>query len=71
MINDLWNIGADHAYAPEMGPLSLGEMFGPLGPLMASGGGVVVAGVATLILARMADHLFSPSLQRRFGPRRR
>lgn len=71
MNKDVWGIGHGHAYAPGNG-FDLGlDPLGPLAPLMESGAGVAAAVAITFVLARVMDHLFSPPLQRRFGPRPR
>lgn len=70
MFETVWTIGTGHAYAPGAEPLFATAGLGPLGVLFQSGGGVVVTTILALLIARVLDHLFSPSPQRRLGPRR-
>jgi len=68
MLSTNWTIDTGHAFAPGSAPLLSLDGLGPIAALLQSGGGVVVVVLLTMMLASAMDHLFSPSLQRRFGP---
>jgi len=71
MINGFWSISASHAYAPGHAPLFSLETV--QGFLSVNGSAASIAGtlVIAFVLIRAVDHLFSPPIQRRLGPRQR
>jgi len=71
MTNGFWSISASHAYAPGHAPLLSLETLQGLWPLDTSAASIAGTLVIAFVLIRAVDHLFSPPIQRRLGPRQR